>query len=187
MSRQTNPYFETRLAAERDRRLSAQAFRLLCCICSHRAGRYLDEDFPLPWSTVGKWLDLQQDQAYAAVRQLIGAGYLKKGELKRCPAERFYFLLASSRENPGTGSRENPATGSRVKPSTSSRENAGPHTSIPSGKEVSRRIEGRGKDNSALRAESGGRKSSAVPAGNEPDGTELRRIDWDALKQEAGV
>ncbi len=171
--------------AERDRRLSAQAFRLLCCICSHRAGRYLDEDFPLPWSTVGPWLDLQQSQAYAAIRQLIGAGYLKKGELKRCPAERFYFLLASSRENQRTGSRENQGTSSPVNPATSSPENSGPHTSIPFGKEVSRRIEGRGKDNSALRAESGGRKASAVPAGNEPDGTELRRIDWDALKREA--
>jgi hypothetical protein len=185
MRSQTNPYFETRLVAERDRRLSAQAFRLLCCICSHRAGRYLDEDFPLPWSTVGSWIDLAKDQAYAAIRQLIDAGYLKKGELKRCPAERFYFLLTSSRENPPTGSRENSATGSRVNPPASRREKSAPHTSIPSGKEVRERIEGRGKDASALRAESGGRKASAVPAGNEPDGTELRRIDWDALKREA--
>jgi hypothetical protein len=185
MSRQTNPYFETRLAAERDRRLSAQAFRLLCCICSHRAGRYLDEDFPLPWSTVGDWMDLEQDQAYRLIAQLIHAGYLKKGDLKRCPAERFYFLLSSSRKNAGTGSGIEAGTGSGENAGTSSRKNAGPHTSIPFGKEVSRRIEGRGKDNSALRAESGGRKSSAVPAGNEPDGTELRRIDWDALKREA--
>ncbi len=185
MSRQTNPYFETRLAAERDRRLSAQAFRLLCCICSHRAGRYLDEDFPLPWSTVGDWMDLAKDQAYRLIAQLIQAGYLKQGELKRCPAERFYFLLPSCRINAPTGTGKNAATSSGKKAPTSYRENAAPHKSIPSGKEVRERIEGRGKDNSALRAESVGRKASAVPAGNEPDGTELRRIDWDALKREA--
>jgi hypothetical protein len=196
MRSSVNPYFETRLAAERDRRLSAGAFRLLCCICTHRAGRDLEDDFPLPWSTVGDWLEVAKDQSYRMISQLVDAGYLKPGELKRCPAERFYFLLPSCRKNAPTGSRKNAPTGGRKKSPASFRKNASPHTSIPSGKEVSQRIEGReevrpaagdnaGKDNSALRA--GGQEgfNGAVPAGKEPDGQERQRIDWDRLKREA--
>jgi hypothetical protein len=196
MRSSVNPYFETRLVAERDRRLSAGAFRLLCCICTHRAGRDLEDDFPLPWSTVGDWLEVAEDQAYRLISQLIGAGYLKKGELKKCPAERFYFFLPSSRKNAGTGYGTNAGTGSRKNAAASSGKKAAPHTSIPSGKEVCERIEGReevrpaagddaGKDNSALRA--GGQEggNGAVPAGKEPDGQERQRIDWDRLKREA--
>ena len=183
----TNPYFETRLVGERDSRLSAQSYRVLCCILTHRAGRYLDEDFALPWSLISDWLGLQEDQCYRMIRQLVAAGYLKLGELKRCPAERHYFLLPSSRKNAGTSSGENAGTSSGENAGTGSRKKAAPHISIPCGKEVSRRIEG-SRNNGALRAgEEEGEELSSGSAPIAPDGTELHRIDWDRLKKDAGV
>lgn len=183
----TNPYFETRLAAERDRRLSDGAFRLLSCICSHRAGRDLDDDFPLPWSLVGRWMDLAKDQSYRLIRQLVEAGYLKLGDLKHCPAERFYFLVPSCRKNAPTGTGTNAPTGSGKNAATSSRKKAAPHTSS-SLREGSLK-EDRRKVGEEWRAAPGvgGRKEQRPPAegqeGEENSG--LRPIDWDALKREA--
>ena len=70
-----------KLAAERDQRLTGDAFRVLCRIGSMiyvDPKASLEKAFPLPWSKVALWCGLSDDKAASRrIWELVDAGYLK--------------------------------------------------------------------------------------------------------------
>lgn len=179
----SSPYFDTRIAAEKDLRISAQAYRALCCVCSHRAGRDTDEDFPLQWWRIGGWLGLAEDQAYRVIRELVAADYLKLGELKNCPPERHYFFLPNSRKNAGIDSREKAGIKPRTEAGNESRKKAGPPISNSLREESS--LEGLAVANGKEASDRFAHGRTGEVGTEHPGG--LRPIDWAQLKREAGL
>jgi len=95
-----------KLQAEKDRRLTDGAARLVALIVSDR---YLSRDaadkaFPLAWSQVAAWTTIQQRQSYRRLEQLEKAGYLKRAGLKGCPPTNHFVLVFNSAKKGGIDS-----------------------------------------------------------------------------------
>ena len=88
-----------KLAAERDHKISPAAFRLLCRIGSMiyvNPKVKLEDPFPLPWSKVAGWMDLDDDKAAARrIAELVDAHYLKCDGLRGCPPTNHFFLASN--------------------------------------------------------------------------------------------
>ena len=165
--------YQMKHRAERDKRLSHAAHRLLAVLISDRytAPHFMaDDEFPLPVSTVRRWLQLEKDQSYHWLGELITRGYIRSVALRGCPATKFYKFeftakdeqAYSSRENPATGYRENPATSSRKKPATSYRGKPARHISSSLREELLTKEAGKG-----VAAAPGKKVERAAPGGDE--------------------
>ena len=107
----------TKLAAERDHAISPGAFRLLCRIGSMiyvNPRIKLEDAFPLPWSKVAEWLDLDDDKAASRkIAELVDAQYLRGDGLRGCPPINHFFLVPNC---PEKGAIDCPARGAIKRP-----------------------------------------------------------------------
>ena len=106
-----------KLAAERDQRLTGDAFRVLCRIGSMiyvDPKASLEKAFPLPWSKVALWCGLSDDKAASRrILELVDAGYLKCDGVRGCPPINHFYLLANC---PSKGAIDCPTGGANVTP-----------------------------------------------------------------------
>lgn len=119
---------EVRLRAQKDRRLSDGAYRLLDLIISDRyLDRHwgVDDEFPLPWSLAARWTGICERQIYERLNRLERLGYLKAGELRGCPPIRHFFLVLKSAEKGRINSAEKGGIGSAEKRRINSAEKGG--------------------------------------------------------------
>ena len=87
--------------AERDRRLSHAAHRLLAVLISDRytAPHFMaDDEFPLPWSRVREWISLEEKQCYHYMTELHQLGYLWPVALRGCPPTKFYKFSFTTKD-----------------------------------------------------------------------------------------
>ena len=183
-----------KLAAERDKRLTGDAFRVLCRICSMiyvNPKASVEKAFPLPWSKVALWCGLSDDKAASRrIWELVDAGYLKCDGLRGCPGINHYFLLVSY---PSKGATSCPQRGATVTPSkgATSCPSEGAHHIFNSLQEE-KINQKRGSNGSLRSAETqGGIKSSLRSEKRVEDGkaatlkfydADERRKMWDAAK-----
>ena len=152
-----------KLAAERDQRLTGDAFRVLCRIGSMiyvDPKASLEKAFPLPWSKVALWCGLSDDKAASRrIWELVDAGYLKCDGLRGCPGINHYFLLTSCPSKGATGCPTGGATVTPSKGATSSGSGGAHH--ISNSLQEEKINEKRGRNGSLRSAETqGGNKSS---------------------------
>jgi hypothetical protein len=87
---------ELKLRAERDRKLSDGAARLLALIVSELyvdRGFRPEDEFPLPWSLVARWTGICRRQAWERLQELCKKGYLRFSGLSGCPATNRFVLV----------------------------------------------------------------------------------------------
>lgn len=133
--------------AERDKRLSHPAHRLLAVLISDRytdRNFLADDEFELPWSTARLWIHLERRQSQEYLKELRARGYLFPTGLKGCPARMFYRFAftekdcrPSGAENRATSGAENRATRGAENRATSCAETKAHHISNPFGKNIS--------------------------------------------------
>lgn len=121
-----NPWFETRLAADGDLKISHPAHRAFSCLVNWRtrAGADIDEEFPLPWTKLAKWTGYRKDACYDILWELIRQGYLVKRDLVGCPPTRTYKVMP---RKPNVGRASQIEVGR--KPGNEVGRKPGPHTS----------------------------------------------------------
>lgn len=120
--------------AERDRKLSHPAARLLAILISEQyCDRHFlaDDEFPLPWSTVRGWINLGETQCYAYLRELEQSGYLHPVGVRMCPPTKFYKFAFTAKDS---NSPEFRGIDSPEKRRIISSEKRANHISIPFGK-----------------------------------------------------
>ena len=158
--------------AARDRELSHQGFRLLCCLVDDRIqhGGDLDDPFTLPWRTAARWLGCEKDAAYEAIGDLARVGYVVKRGRKGVPPMQVFSLGPKCRENPPLECRENPALKRGGKPPFKCRENTPSLTSSPFGKKAE------GKEGSVAAVAAGTLEEEATAEGSAVAGPEERTL-----------
>jgi len=158
--------------AARDRELSHQGFRLLCCLVDDRIqhGGDIEDHFTLPWRTAAKWLGCEKNAAYEAIGDLSRVGYLVKRGLKGCPAHQVFSFGPSCRENQPTRCPENRATSWRRNPASRLGEKPPSLTNNPFGKKAE------GKEGSVAAVAAGTLEEEATAEGSAVAGPEERTL-----------
>lgn len=177
-----NRLYNMKHRAERDKRLSHPAHRLLAVLISaiyNSPHDMADDEFPLPWSRVRDWIRLEEDQCYHYVRQLQLTEYITPTGLRGCPPTNFFKFKFAAVDYRGSNSRENPGIDSRRNAGINSVKKAG----INSGKKPGDHISSSLREE--LLAKEAGKRVATAPGKKvvraSPEGDELKRRQGESV------